>query len=94
MKLQWIRRYVSLWSVAVTACMVYLLFFNDNSVKTSMEYATQVRQLKREIAACEDTLRLYDELNRRLDTDPTELEKIVREHYHMQRPSEDVYVFE
>ncbi|GFI07365.1 hypothetical protein IMSAGC006_02122 [Muribaculaceae bacterium] len=30
----------------------------------------------------------------RLDTDPAELEKIVREHYHMQRQSEDVYIFE
>ena len=38
--------------------------------------------------------RQIQELNDRLDTDPETMERIVREQYHMQRPSEDVYVFE
>ena len=46
------------------------------------------------ISEYEDTLLHYQRLNAKLDTDPAELEKIVREHYHMQRPSEDVYIFD
>ena len=92
--MSWLRRYISLSLMLVIGFMAFVLFFNDNSMMSGMEYATQVRDLKQQIARCEDTLRLYRDLNMRLDTDPAELEKIVREHYHMQRQSEDVYIFE
>ena len=85
--MSWLRRYISLSLMLVIGFMAFVLFFNDNSMMAGMEYATQVRDLKQQIARCEDTLRLYRDLNMRLDTDPAELEKIVREHYHLQRQS-------
>lgn len=36
----------------------------------------------------------YRRLNASLTASSEELERIVREQYHMQRPNEDVYVFE
>ena len=39
-------------------------------------------------------MQYYHRLNASLSTDPRELERIVREQYHMQRPNEDVYIFE
>ncbi|MCX4331286.1 MAG: septum formation initiator family protein [Muribaculaceae bacterium] len=92
--IKWLKRYVSLSLLVVMGFIVFVLFFNDNSVTRSYEYAAQIRELEREIAQYEDTLQHYQELNRRLDSDPQELERIVREHYHMQRPSEDVYIFD
>lgn len=92
--IKWLKRYVSLPLIAVLAFVVFVLFFNENSVVKSYDYASEIRSLQRRIAACEDTLRVYEDLNRRLDSDPGELERIVREHYHMQRPSEDVYIFD
>ena len=92
--MKWLRRYVSLPLLLVMAFMTYLLFFNEHSVMAEMEYARQKRELLSKIAAYEDTLVLYQRLNDKLDTDPAELEKIVREQYHMQRPSEDVYIFD
>lgn len=77
--MSWLRRYISLSLMLVIGFMAFVLFFNDNSMMAGMEYATQVRDLKQQIARCEDTLRLYRDLNMRLDTDPAELEKIVRE---------------
>lgn len=91
---KWLKRYVSVPLLAVLAFMVFLLFFNENSVKQSYEYAAKIRSLQQRIAAANDTLNLYKELNRRLDCDPQELERIVREYYHMQRSSEDVYIFD
>lgn len=91
---KWLRRYVSVPLLAVVAFVVFLLFFNENSVRQSYEYASQIRDLEKRIAAYNDTLNYYDELNRRLDSDPEELERIVREYYHMQRSSEDVYIFD
>lgn len=92
--IKWLRRYVSLSLLAVIGFIVFVLFFNDNSVTKSYDYAAQIRELEEHIAQYEDTLRYYSDLNRRLDSDPEELERIVREHYHMQRPSEDVYIFD
>lgn len=92
--IQWLKRYVSLSLLVVIGFVAFVLFFNENSVMKSMDYAAEIRGLEAEIAQYEDTLRHYQALNRRLDSDPKELERIVREHYHMQRPSEDVYIFD
>ncbi len=92
--INWLKRYVSPSLLMVLAFVAFVLFFNENSVMRSMDYASQIRDLEEQIAEYEDTLRHYEELNRRLDSDPVELERIVREHYHMQRPSEDVYIFD
>lgn len=90
----WIKRYVSIPLLLVIAFVVFVLFFNENSMMRAMDYNAEIRSLEAEIAQYEDTLRYYEALNRRLDSDPVELERIVREHYHMQRPSEDVYIFD
>lgn len=90
--IKWLKRYISLPLLIVAGFVAYVLFFNENSVMRSMDYAAEIRSLEEKIAQCEDTLRHYEALNRRLDSDPQELERIVREHYHMQRPSEDVYI--
>lgn len=92
--IKWLKRYVSLPLLAVVAFVVFVLFFNENSVARSYDYASEIRELEARIADYEDTLRYYQELNRRLDSDPLELERIVREYYHMQRPSEDVYIID
>lgn len=92
--IKWLKRYVSLSLLAVLGFIAFVLFFNDNSVARSYDYAAQIRELEGQIAQYEDTLGYYMELNSRLDSDPEELERIVREHYHMQRPSEDVYIFD
>ena len=92
--MNWLRRYVSLTLIVVVAFVFFVLFFNDNSILQSFEYNRQIQELKDEIRSNEDTLLYYQELNDRLDTDPETMERIVREQYHMQRPSEDVYVFE
>lgn len=91
---RWIRRYVSLTFVLVMAYVVFIAFFNENSYFKMVEYQEQIDNLKAEIKENNDTMAYYRQLNRNLTSDPAELERIVREHYHMQRPGEDVYVFD
>lgn len=91
---RWIRRYVSLPLLLVVAYVVFIAFFNENSYFKSMEYQEQIDELTAEIKENNDTMAYYRQLNKNLASDPAELERIVREHYHMQRPGEDVYVFE
>lgn len=92
--LNWLKRYFSLSLVIVLGFVAYVLFFNENSIMDNMSYATEIRRLEKEIAVYEDTLTHYKELNAVLDGNNAEIERIVRERYHMQRRSEDVYIFE
>ncbi len=91
---RWCRRYISLTLIVVVGLIVYVTGFNENSFVNIHHYKQQIKDLKAEIKANRDTFELYDNLNRRLDTDPATMERVVREQYHMQRPGEDVYVFE
>lgn len=60
----------------------------------SMEYQAEIDRLTEEIKENTDTMQYYRKLNAELSVNPEALERIVREQYHMQRPGEDVYVFE
>ena len=92
--LNWCRRYISTTLVVSVAVITFVLFFNDNSVMRTYEHEQEIERLQAEIRDNTDTLEYYRQLNDRLDTDPQTMEKIVREKYHMQRPGEDVYIFE
>lgn len=91
---RWCRRYLSGMLLLVVAFVLFVLFFNDNSIMKSYQYNREIERLKAEIKTNEDSLAHYLRLNRSLETDPATMERIVREQYHMQRPGEDVYVFE
>lgn len=92
--INWCRRYISLMFLAILAFVLYVLFFNENSYGRLHELNTQIKELRTEIKNNRDTMEYYLEKNRMLDTDPAEMERIVREQYHMQREGEEVYVVE
>lgn len=91
---QWCRRYISLTLVAIVAYVVFMLFFNENSIMKSFELNDEIASLRAEIKDNSDSLMHYNTLLQRLNTDPETMERIVREYYHMQRDNEDVYIFE
>lgn len=90
----WCRRYLKLNFLGTTAVIIFVLFFNDNSVVNSIEYAREIEHLKQEIREYNDTFQYYRNLNQSLMRNPETMERIVREQYHMQRPNEDVYIVE
>lgn len=91
--LAWCRRYISVTLIAVIAFVMFVLFFNENSVMKNFEYKKEIDRLKAEIKINTDSMEYYRRQNMLLQTDPQTMERIVREQYHMQRPDEDVYVF-
>lgn len=90
----WSRRYISFPLVGVVVVMSFILFMTDNSVFNTYAFECQIEELKGEIREHRDTLMYYEDLNRRLDTDPATMEQIVRENFHMRRPNEDVFIIE
>lgn len=41
--INWFRRYVSISLLVVLAFVTFVLFFNENSVMKSMDYASEIR---------------------------------------------------
>lgn len=89
----WLRRKVNIPLLLVSGLVIILLFINEEtSMKLNVEYAREINQLKEEIKLNRDSAIYYEEKYRSLLTGNEELEKVAREQYNMQRPSEDVYV--
>ncbi|MDE5942434.1 MAG: septum formation initiator family protein [Muribaculaceae bacterium] len=89
---RWCRRYITFPLIVAVGFIVFVLFFNENSYSRSSELDAEIRELEAEIKENNDTMSYYRSLYMSLDTDPSTLERIVREKYHMQRLNEDVYV--
>lgn len=90
----WCKRYLSFTLLAAITVGALVLFFNENSLLTSIEQERLISELEARISDANDTLTYYRDLNRSLNTDKETMERIVREQHHMQHPDEDVYIFE
>ncbi len=93
-KFSWIRRYIKLPFICVVAYLLFVLFFNENSIARSIELNEIIDSMKKEIKFYKDTTNYYIMLNEQLSNNPEAMERVVREKYHMNRTNEDVYIFE
>lgn len=88
-----VRRRSHIAVIAIGALVITLLFLNeDASWQHNMEYQEEIKSLNEQIKVCRDSARYYREQRERLLTGTEELEQIAREQYHMQKPTEDVYI--
>lgn len=89
----WIRRRSHLPLLAIGTLVVLLLFFNDDtSISLNMQYEREINALSEEIAMCRDSAAYYRTQREAIIHDNGDLEHIAREKFHMQRPTEDVYI--
>lgn len=89
----WIRRRSHLPVIVIGSLMVVLLLFNDDtSISLNMEYQRQINELSDEIAECRDSAAFYRRQREAIIHGRGDLEHMAREKFHMQRPSEDVFI--
>lgn len=89
----WVRRRSNLPIIVIGTLMVMLLFFNDDtSVSLNMEYERQINELNEQIAECRDSAAYYRRQRESIIHGTGSLEHLAREKFHMQRPSEDVFI--
>lgn len=75
------------------ALIIGVLFFNeDTSWKNNMEYQAQINALRARIKECNDSSEWFRHHRNNILSGHEELEEIAREEYHMQKPTEDVYL--
>lgn len=89
----WVRRRSNLPILIIGSLMVLLLVCNDDtSLSLNMEYERQINSLREEIAQCRDSAAYYRQQRESIIHGSANLEHLARERFHMQKPSEDVYI--
>lgn len=77
----------------VGTIVILLLFFNEEtSLSLNMKYDNEIRELKAKIKSNTDSAEYYRAKREDILNGTQDLEAIAREQYHMQLPTEDVYV--
>lgn len=89
----WVRRRSHLPLIILGSVVVLLLFINDEtSLALNMEYEKEINRLSLEIKENKDSAAFYRTQRESLLHDSQDLEHLARERFHMQRPTEDVYI--
>ena len=89
----WLRRRSHLGVLIVGGIVIMMLFFNDDaSWENNMKYEAEIRELNRQIKVANDSAQYYRDQRARLLAGQEELERLAREEYHMQKPTEDIYL--
>lgn len=89
----WIKRRAHLPVIIIGGLMVVILLVNDDtSITQNMEYQHQINELSEAIAECLDSAAYYKRQRESIVRGTGSLEHLAREKFHMQRPSEDVFI--
>lgn len=89
----WLRRQSHLSVLLVAGAVIVLLFSNEEtSMARSQELDKEIAELMAGIEAAKDSADYYKSERQQLMTQAEDLEKVSRENYGMQRPTEDVYL--
>ena len=87
------RRKSHLPVILIGSLVVLLLFFNEEtSIRLNVEYQNEINDLRREIKLNKDSADYYRARRLSIENGASDLEEVAREQFHMQRPSEDVYL--
>ncbi len=79
--------------IIIGGIFIGALYLDDEtSVKLNMEFDRKINSLKKEIALNHDSARYYRERREGIERGKGDLEHMAREQFHMQKPTEDVFI--
>ncbi|HWK58051.1 MAG TPA: septum formation initiator family protein [Parapedobacter sp.] len=78
--------------IAITAFVVWMLFFDRHDMATQYSYYSQLKGLKAEKTFYTTEIDRITKAIHDLNTDPQEQQRVARERYQMKKDNEDVFV--
>ena len=91
----WKRRRGALPFIIIATVIIVVLFLNEEtSVRTNMKYDKRINELKTQIKLNEDSAQYYCQRRIAVENGEEDLEELARVRYHMQKPTEDVFVYD
>ncbi|MDG1573259.1 septum formation initiator family protein [Robiginitalea sp. M366] len=92
-KKKWFRIASNIYVLALTLFLVWMLFFDTNSLLIHRELQGEIRKLEKQMEFLEEQIARDQELIKTLE-DPKALEKFAREKYYLKRPEEEIFIIE
>ncbi|MGB5647136.1 FtsB family cell division protein [Muriicola sp.] len=90
---KWFGIATNLYVVVLTAFVVWMVFFDTNSLMIHLELKKQIRTLEKQQEFLRSEIEKDKKTLEKL-SDPKELEKFAREHYYLKKKNEEIYLIE
>lgn len=88
------RKGVVPFVIIATLIIVVLVLNEETSVSNNIKYDARINELKAEIKLNNDSAEYYKARKMAIENGADDLEVLARERYHMQKPTEDVFLYE
>jgi cell division protein FtsB len=92
-KKKWFAVVTNMYVLVLTAFLIWMLFFDTNSLLIHLELKKDIRNLEKQREFLQDEISKDKKIIEKL-SDPEELEKFAREHYYLKRKNEEIYLIE
>lgn len=90
---KWFQVASNLYVLVLTIFLVWMLFFDQNSLLIHLELRREIDKLEQQQEFLREQIARDKEIIETL-SDPKELEKFAREQYYLKKPDEDIYIIE
>jgi cell division protein FtsB len=92
-KKKWFMFVSNIYVLVLTVFVVWMLFFDTNSLLIHMELRKEIRKLEKQQEYLKEEIQRDKKIIETL-SDPEELEKFAREAYYLKRKNEEIYLIE
>ncbi len=90
---KWFGIATNLYVMVLTAFVIWMVFFDTNSLLIHMELKKQIKTLEKQQEFLKSEIEKDKKTLEKL-SDPKELEKFAREHYYLKKKNEEIYLIE
>lgn len=92
--LKWLGYIINRYTIVGVAFIIWMLFFDQNSLITHRELDKQIRSLERDEAYFQKNLENENEKLKMLQNNPAEIERIAREKFYLKKDNEDIFIIQ
>lgn len=90
---KWFGIVTNIYVVVLTAFVIWMVFFDTNSLMIHMELKKQIKTLEKQQEFLRSEIQKDKKTLEKL-SDPKELEKFAREQYFLKKKNEEIYLIE
>lgn len=90
---KWFGLLTNVYILVLTAFVVWMLFFDTNSLLIHLELKKEIKKLEKQQEFLKEEIANDRKILEKL-SDPEELEKFAREHYYLKKKNEEIYLIE
>lgn len=92
-KKKWFGVLTNIYVLVLTVFVIWMLFFDTNSLLIHMELKKQIKKLEKQQEFLKEEIAKDKKVIEKL-SDPKELEKFAREQYYLKKKNEEIYLIE